>query len=158
MKAQLRGQARGNVPAVAQTTGFAAGTSVLTLDGAIPVEFLNIGDSVVTRSGISTLRSLSVAVVTGVVVRIGCSTLRHGRPAAQLLVGVGQMVMVRDWRAKALYGVELALVPVGRIADGQLIRRETVTGLRLFTPQFDTLEVIYAGGIELGFAAAMADA
>jgi hypothetical protein len=45
------------------SNGMAQGTSVLTLDGDIPVEFLNIGDKVLTHSGIRLLKSIEVSVV-----------------------------------------------------------------------------------------------
>ena len=38
--------------------GLAPGTQVLTLDGAIPVEFLNPGDRVITRCGVRTLKAV----------------------------------------------------------------------------------------------------
>ncbi len=39
-------------------TGIAAGTVVLTADGALPVDFLEPGDRVVTRSGLRVLRDI----------------------------------------------------------------------------------------------------
>lgn len=38
--------------------GIARGTLVLTADGTLPVEYLDAGDRIITRSGIRTLRGL----------------------------------------------------------------------------------------------------
>jgi hypothetical protein len=135
------------------TTGMAAGTSVMTLDGAIPVEFLNVGDRVLTRDGARTLRGIAVRVVNGDAVRVGPGTLGHDKPTEDVVLAVGQPMLVRDWRAKALYGAAQALVPVERMADGQMIRRVSVRGLRMFTLTFDSVVVVYAGGLELACSA-----
>lgn len=137
------------------TTGMAAGTSIMTLDGAIPVEFLNVGDRILTRDGARTLRRVSVCVVNGPVVRVGASTLGHDKPAEDIMLAVGQPVLVRDWRAKALYGAAQALVPVERMADGDMIRIEAAQGVRMFTLTFDSVVVVYAGGLELACMAAV---
>jgi Hint domain len=135
------------------TTGMAAGTSVMTLDGATPVEYLNIGDRVLTRDGARTLRGIAVRVVNGDAVRVGAGTLAHDKPVEDVVLAVGQPMLVRDWRAKALYGAAQALVPVERMADGQMIRRVSVRGLRMFTLTFDSVVVVYAGGLELACSA-----
>ncbi len=159
MTAQPHGQVMGNAPTAAlEMTGFADGTLVLTLDGALPVEFLNPGDRIITRDGARTLRAVSVVVVSGDVIRIGARTLGHDRPEDEIVVGTGQGILVRDWRAKAMYGAAQAMVPAARMADGEMIRRETVDGLRLFTLGFDAPVVIYAGGLELACAVVTVDA
>lgn len=43
----------------------AVGTIVYTLDGALPVEFLSVGDRVVTRAGARALRRISGCCQTG---------------------------------------------------------------------------------------------
>jgi Hint domain len=154
MAIQPRGRVMGKVPSAARmTTGFARGTAVLTQDGEIPVEFLNTGDRIITRDGARILRSLSMAMVTGDVVRIRASTLGHDRPVGEVVVGRDQMILIRDWRAKAMYGTAQALIPAARMADGALVRRETVQNMAMFILGFDTPVVIYAGGLELACAA-----
>ena len=73
----------------------------------------------------------------------------HDRPDQDLLLSPGQPVLIRDWRAKALYGVEVAAIPVARLADGEFICVEAFRNARLFTLRFDEDEVIYAEGLEL---------
>jgi hypothetical protein len=153
MTAKPHGQVMGKASSAAQmTTGFAGGTTVLTLDGAIPVEFLNTGDRIITRDGARILRAISMVVVDGDVVRVGASTLGHDRPRDDVMVSADQGILVRDCRAKAMYGVAQAMIPAARMADGEMIRREAVAGLRLFTLSFDAPAVIYAGGLELACA------
>jgi hypothetical protein len=127
-----------------------AGTMVRTLDGLIPVEFLTPGDRVVTRAGARRLTSVSVVLRKEAdMIRVKASTMGHDRPDQDLLLSPGQAVLIRDWRARALYGVAVAAIPVSRLADGEFICRETVSNARLFTLRFDEDEVIYAEGLEL---------
>ncbi len=127
-----------------------SGTMVRTLDGLIPVEFLTPGDRIVTRAGARRLTSISVVVRKQVdLVRVKASTMGHDRPDQDLLLSPGQPVLIRDWRAKALYGVQVAAIPVSRLADGEFVCVETHRNARLFTLRFDDDEVIYAEGLEL---------
>jgi Hint domain len=136
--------------------GIAGGTRIRTLDGVLPVEFLQPGDRIVTRSGAKRLVAVSVRQSRCLeVVRITASTLGHDRPGADLLIGPGQPVVVRDWRARALYGAEVAAVPSARLADGEFIRHET-HALHLYTLRFAEDEVIWAEGVELACPAVIA--
>ncbi|MGL6210720.1 MAG: Hint domain-containing protein [Paracoccaceae bacterium] len=131
--------------------GILAGTVLLSADGTLPVEHLVIGDRIVTRSGLREVRQIDVQVVDRAhVVRIGQDMLGVGRPEIETLVAPGQTLLIRDWRAKALFGTAQALIPAERLVDGTLIRRETLRNARLFTLRFDRAEVVYAGGMELG--------
>lgn len=127
-----------------------AGTMVRTLDGLIPVEYLTPGDRIVTRGGARRLTSVSVVMRKQVdLVRVKASTMGHDRPDQDLLLSPGQPVLIRDWRARALYGVAVAAIPVSRLADGEFICHETISNARLFTLRFDEDEVIYAEGLEI---------
>jgi hypothetical protein len=159
MTAQPLGQVVGDAhPGAHVTTGMAGGTVVLTLDGAIPVEFLDVGDRIITRDGARTLRAVTVTEATGSAVRIGARTLGHDRPEGDMLVGVDQGILVRDWRAKAMYGAAQAVIPARRMADGELIRVVGVEQTRFFALSFDAPAIIYAGGLELACAAITVDA
>lgn len=130
--------------------GMLAGTMVRTLDGVLPVEYLTPGDRIVTRSGTRKLTSVSVQARKMVdLVRIRASTLGHDRPEQDLLVSPGQPILIRDWRARAIFGTPVAAVPAARLADGEFICLETHAQVRLFTLRFDEDEVIYAEGLEL---------
>jgi Hint domain len=144
---------------VAPLQGIIAGTVVLTLEGEIPVQFLAPGDRVITRSGAKKLQSVEVAVVRdAAMVRVSASSLGHERPEADLFVAPSQQILVRDWRAKALYNKDVAMVEAQRLADGEYIRKEVVAEVRLFTLRFEREEVVYAGGLELACAPALINA
>ena len=135
--------------------GFAQGTRIMTADGEIPVEFLNQGDRIVTRSGMCPLRAITCTEMASItLVRVTCDSLGYGRPGEDVLLVPGQRVLLRDWRAKALYGQAQALVPVVRLVDGQYISKCEVQAVRLFTLHFDTPQVVYAEGLELATAPA----
>jgi hypothetical protein len=135
---------------MAPAPGVLAGTTVLTLDGMLPVEFLTPGDRIVTRAGARLLTSISVVARKQVdLVRIRASTIGHDRPEQDLYLSPGQPVIIRDWRAQALYGVPVAAIPAARLADGEFVCLETHRDVRLFTLRFDEDEVIYAEGLEL---------
>ena len=130
--------------------GMLAGTMVRTLEGVLPVEYLTPGDRIVTRAGMRRLASVSVVSRKMVdLVRIRASTVGHDRPDQDLLLSPGQPVVIRDWRAQALYGVTAAAIPAARLADGEFVCLETHRNVRLFTLRFDDEEVIYAEGLEL---------
>ncbi len=120
------------------------------MDGEIPVEYLAVGDRVLTRAGARRLVSISVRVVRDAqMVHIGAGTLGHDRPCAETVLPKNQMILIRDWRAKALYGAPQVLVAASRLADGELIRLETVAETRIFTLQFEADAIVYAGGLEV---------
>ncbi|MFZ1469044.1 MAG: Hint domain-containing protein [Paracoccaceae bacterium] len=134
----------------APATGITAGTQVLTLDGALPVQFLAPGDRIITRTGAKVLKDIQVTLLRDAkMIRISASALGHDRPEEDLFVAPMQPILVRDWRAKALYKTDVAMVEAQRLCDGDYIRAETVAEVRLFTLQFERDEVIYAGGLEL---------
>ena len=130
-----------------------AGTIVLTAAGALPVEYLSAADRIVTRSGLRALRGVTVTVLRrAAMVRIGVDTLGIGQPAAEVVVSAGQQVMIRDWRAQTMFGAAQALIPARLLVDGHWIRAEAKTDVRLFALKFETRDVVYAGGLELGCA------
>ena len=144
---------------VALINGVIQGTKILTLDGEIPVEFLEIGDRVLTRSGARTLKSIEISVVRHArMVRIGASTLGHERPEEDILVPATQKILVRDWRAMALAGSKHALIAAARLTDGEFIRGEMLDIARIYTLAFEDDAVIYAGGLELACDAAVVTA
>lgn len=130
--------------------GLALGTQVLTLEGALPVEFLTPGDRIITRAGSRRLASIEMTLVQNAqVLRIAADTLGVDRPTEDLIVSPDQPIMVRDWRAKAMTGNASAMIAAARLVDGEFIRKETQAEMRFYTLRFDEDVVIYAGGLEL---------
>lgn len=137
---------------VNQPSGFAAGSIVLTLKGEMPVETLRAGDRIITRDiGMARLKSVTKST-SPTAFRIRASVLGHDRPACALLVAEGQRILLRDWRAKAMFGQAEALVPVSRLADGHFIARETDTTAVFYALEFDTPHILYVDGVEAASA------
>lgn len=132
-----------------RTRGVSSGTIVATLEGYLPVEFLSVGDRIVTRNGMRVLRQISVQRYSGPAVRITASALGHDRPEQDLTVPAGMPILIRDWRAGAIFGQDQAMVPAERLVDGEYIAAGSVTGMRLYELMFDEPEVVYAEGVEL---------
>ena len=140
--------------------GLLQGTQVLTLDGMIPVEFLTPGDRIVTRDGGATgLLALKITDHRALnAVTIRASVLGHDRPERDVMVGADQLVLVRGWKARALYNAESALVPAARLADGDYIRHAPLPGGgRTFQLIFDAEHIIYVEGVELAMTATLSD-
>ena len=130
--------------------GIAAGSTVLTLAGALPVEYIAPGDRVITRAGARTVRSVQISVVKNCeVICISEGVLDRDRPDADICVPTTQPIMIRDWRAKALSGAPQAVVAASKLVDGEYVRRVTAKEIWMISLHFDAAEVIYANGIEL---------
>lgn len=134
---------------VAPVRGIASGTVVATLDGYLPVDFLEPGDRVVTRAGMRVLRGVRVHRYSGPAVTIRASALGHDRPEHDLTLPAAIPVLIRDWRAGAIFGQDQAMVPAERLVDGEYLTLGNVLGLRLYELLFDQPEVVYAEGVEL---------
>lgn len=130
--------------------GIAAGTPVLTMRGTVAVETLAPGDRMITRNGARTVTAIEFATLSEAeVVRISMGVLGAERPEADMIVAPGQPILIRDWRAKAIAGVDQAVMTAARLADGEYISMQTVHDLRLVTVRFADEQVIYAAGLEL---------
>ena len=146
-------------PAAVLNHGLASGTTVLTLDGILPVEFLTPGDRIVTRDGAQRLSSIEVSLVQNArVIRITEGTLGIDQPTGDMIVSPDQPIMIRDWRAKAMFGTATAMVPAMRLVDGEYIRAEVLAEARFYTLRFATEAVIYAGGLKLACVPALTSA
>lgn len=140
-------------------SGILEGTMIMTLKGAIPVQFLRAGDRVITRSGAVTLREITQRRIgSGQVVRVRAGALGHDRPETSLSLFAQQPVVVRDWRAMAIYGAEVAVIPAARLVDGDFIRLEEATDFQVYSLGFDRAEVVIADGVELACAPALVEA
>ena len=146
---QTRGVSARMCPDV-PSAGYAAGSIILTLDGALPVEYLSPGDRVITRDrGMAILRGVTRVERTCDMISIMAGTLGHTRPEHDTLLPADQKVLLRDWRAQALFGASQALAPAHKLIDGEFIRpagRQTIT---LFQLAFDTAHILYVDGLEL---------
>ena len=147
------GTSPGATPAATavDVAGIAGETAILTLEGEMPLRHLLPVDRLLTRgSGIARLTGLMRVRADAALVRFCARSLGQGRPESDVLLGPGTRVLIRDWRAGALWGMPSAMVPAARLADGCYIRREPLGPVDLLLPQIDRPGVIYAGGLEIG--------
>ncbi len=132
------------------SNGFASGSTILTLDGALPVEHLSPGDRIITRDrGMVLLRGLSARLARIETVQIAAGSLGHTAPEADALIPADHRLLLRDWRAEALFGRKQALVTARDLVDGEFIRMGPTRELRLFDLVFDAAHILYVDGLEL---------
>ena len=128
--------------------GLSEGTEILTLAGALPVEYLAAGMRIITRNGTRKLKAIHSRQVSGRMVCISASALGVDQPADDLHIDANAQILIRDWRARALKGCDQAMMVAAKLVDGEYIRFEDRSA-RLYSLEFDGPEVIFAGGLEL---------
>ena len=135
------------------TAGFVAGTTVLTLDGEMPVDHLAPGERVITRdAGMAVLRELRVTEARIAPIRVKAGSLGHTRPDQDMLIGPDAKIHIRDWRAEALFGRKTADVPARDLIDREFVTESSPRRMRLYTLIFDRAHVVYADGLEVSTA------
>ncbi len=138
-----------------QASGFAAGAVIMTLDGEKAVEDLRPGDRVITRdTGMAILKDISVQTLRTRTIRVQAGSLGHTRPVRDVVLPAGQSLLIRDWRAEAMFGSRRAVVQISQLVDGEFITDEGEADLTLHTLDFDTPHIVYVDGLE---AASTAD-
>jgi hypothetical protein len=136
--------------AVVLNEGLLAGTTIMTLAGAVAVERIKVGDRVITRSGARAVRDVqNLLLPSAKLVRIAASALGTDQPAEDMHVAFDQGLHIHDWRAKALRGVDQAIILAKDLLDGEYIRAQTVICASLYRLAFDKPEIIFANGVEV---------
>ncbi|GAB5446792.1 Hint domain-containing protein [Gymnodinialimonas sp.] len=152
-KSTPRPTARAGAKTHACEAGLAPGTTVLTMDGAIPVEFLNPGDRIITRRGVRKLKAVMRHTLPEGTPRVVVSAdALGGKPANEITLMPGQRVLIRDWRAQALWGKDIAAPQAARLVDGDFIRTETSGPQIMLSLYLGAPEILYADGLELASA------
>ena len=140
-------------PYAALDTGLVQGALILTLDGEIPVEYISVGDRVITRdSGFAKIMHIQRSTRKVRRIALAAGSLGHTRPERDVQLAGDQMVLIRDWRARALFNAERALVAARTLVDDEFITdlgEEETTLIQIFC---DGPHIIYADGLELGTA------
>ena len=132
-------------------SGILSGTLLLTREGEMPVEFLAPGDHVITRdAGMIRIEAVSRMTRTLRAVFFTAGSLGHTRPESDLILPASQAVLVRDWRAAAMFGRAQAMVPAAALIDGAFVKDLGQREMRLHQLHFASPHVVYAGGMELG--------
>lgn len=134
--------------------GIIAGTKVLTMKGEMPVEALTPGIKIITRdTGFAVLDAVTCREMSLAAVRIKAGSLGHHRPETDMRATPGALILLRDWRAQALFGQPQALVPARRLVDGEFVAQEAESLHQVYELTFSKQHIVYADGIELASAA-----
>lgn len=130
-------------------TGFVPGTIVLTQDGEIPVEHIADGDRIITRDcGFVKVNQITHSRQRVRVISFAAGSLGHTRPESDLILPAAQLVLIRDWRAQAMFGETQALVRADALTDGEFVRDIGTRDMVLYQLHFDSEHIVYAGGLE----------
>lgn len=127
-----------------------ADSIILTLAGERAAHALKPGDKVITRdSGTATVRSVQTSrqVVDAVLIKAG--SLGHRRPPEDTIIPASARVLLRDWRAQALYGRVQAIADARRLCDGEFIALMPDHPMDIVTLEFDAPHILYVGGLEI---------
>lgn len=135
--------------------GFASGTIILTMNGEIPVESLSAGDRIICRdTGVAQLIGMRKSRHVVQAISIAAGSLGHTRPDQDLILPGDQQILIRDWRAKAIFHEPQSLVCARDLVDGEFVCDLGQQDMVLHQLQFSTPHVIYAGGLEAASAVA----
>lgn len=134
-------------------TGLLAGAVLLTLGGEVRAERLAVGDRVITRdSGAATITHLRQIRRPVRIVSVSAGALGRDRPNRDALLAGDQMVLIRDWRARALFNADRALIAARALIDGLFVTDLGQRECRLIQIFCDRPHILYADGMELGTA------
>ncbi|MBB3995378.1 hypothetical protein GGR95_003033 [Sulfitobacter undariae] len=140
-------------PYASRDIGLLQGTMLLTLDGEMPVEFVSVGDKIITRdSGIARIQHIQRTKRMVHTIALAAGSLGHTRPERDATLAGDQMCLIRDWRAKALFSADRALVAARTLVDGEFIRDLGMQEQTLVQIFCDGPHIIYADGLEVSTA------
>lgn len=140
-------------PYASRDTGLLQGTTLLTLDGEMPVEYVNVGDKLITRdSGIAKVEHIQTYTRTVQTISLAAGSLGHTRPERDALLAGDQMCLIRDWRAQALFSADRALVAARTLVDGEFICDMGLQQRTIVQIFCDGPHILYADGLELSTA------
>jgi hypothetical protein len=160
MKPKTVGRADGEIrratpyaPYARLDCGLVQGSLLLTLEGEMPVEYLSVGDRLVTRdSGMSRVQHIQRSTRQVPLVGLAAGCLGDTRPERDACVAADQMVLVRDWRARALFQSEVALAAARALIDGEFITDLGCREVTLHQIFCDGPHILYCDGLELSTA------
>lgn len=137
--------------------GIASGALVTTMAGIVPVDGLSPGDRIITRSGMRIIDQVrAIRVPEGSDIIAVTKDALGGRPDRDLWLLPDQPLLIRDWRALALWGVTQARVAAKRLVDGEYVRWSALeTATTCYQITCKTPEILYVDGLELASANAV---
>lgn len=152
MKPKTVGRSGGTYPARAPSicAGVGPGSILLTQAGETLVEDIAPGDRIITRDcGLVTVDDIRKCRLTTHTVRVLAGSLGDTRPDRDVVLPADQQLLIRDWRAMALFGKAQAMAHARALVDGEFITHDGLRTLTLYQLWFDAPHVIYVDGLEL---------
>ncbi|MFY0633003.1 MAG: Hint domain-containing protein [Vannielia sp.] len=133
--------------------GISASARILTAEGERRLGELEPGARIVSRtSGMVRLAGLTRFRCEAVPIALAPHALGNGRPSDLVHVSPAQKLLLRDWRAKLLFGSPVALAPAVSLVDnGYITRTPRLKGMEMVTLAFDAPEILYIGMLECAF-------
>ncbi|WP_187432191.1 hypothetical protein ROLI_013220 [Roseobacter fucihabitans] len=149
---------RENTCCAPSLAGLVCGAHVLTPYGEQSVDSLRVGQSLISRDrGPVRIRKIEVVSLVTHLIYIIAGSIGHTRMDRDAMLTAQQTVLLRDWRARALFAKPAALARAKALVDGEYVRnlgQYPVTVHRIYC---DAPQVIYADGLALGTADATAN-
>ncbi|MEM6480369.1 MAG: Hint domain-containing protein [Pseudomonadota bacterium] len=131
--------------------GLPGKTRILTMSGAIPIHSLQAGERIITReTGATKLLGMESLTRLTDLVAFHRLAVEGAGGLVTTILPAEQPVFLRDWRAQALFGAEQALVAAHRLVDEEFVTRRVPQNMDLFHLYFDTPQIVYVEGMELG--------
>lgn len=127
---------------------FTAGTMILTPDGEVQIEDLEIGDLVMTKDhGAQPVRWLGKRVVAGrgefAPILFKAGAIGNTR---DLKVSPQHRMLLQDWRAELFFGEDEVLCAANKLLNDKTILKAPCDTIEYIHLMFDSHEVIYAEG------------
>ena len=146
---QQTGQTREGIEK-SQQTGLPADSIIMTLKGEMQVCDIQPGDRVITRDcGTAQVARIVSRTIAARRVQIKAGSLGHTRPDHDVILPADQPILIRDWRARALFGCNQALVPAHRLVDGEFVTLKTSAVMTVYDIEFDQPHILYVDGLEI---------
>lgn len=134
--------------------GLPVSARILTTAGSVRIDALRPESRIITHSGAQNLRNIAMRAVHTPLFHVRHGAFGVGRPAADLVLPGGQLVLLRGALAQQHSGRPRALVAIDQLHDGTNV----VPAIGHRPPYFALLqfpreEIVYADGLEVALFA-----
>jgi len=131
-------------------SGLPATAEVLTRSGYRPAGQLSAGEDVITRDrGLAPILGATRITARSRMVRFAANALGADRPDCDLILPAHQLVLIRDWRAGALFGKHEARVQAAALVDEGFITDDGMQEVDCVQLRLATPLVLYLRGMEV---------
>jgi len=133
------------------------GAVIMTTDGALPVEYLMPGDRIITHDqGAQTLARIEMRLAAPSAALVFRPSALGAGSLPPVVIAARQQLVLRGWRARAMFSKPAALIEARRLRDGEVFApHDPRRPARLFQLHFEHGQRIVplAGGLLLAASA-----